>query len=68
MAAVVVAAHLRITHPEVGTMTEQDRIAAIRRGTRKTERRARRYAALIRKAIEVLDNLAEELETELDKP
>jgi hypothetical protein len=68
MAALVDGPPLRITHPEVGTVTEQERVAAIRRGTRKTERRARRYAALIRKAIEVLDNLAEELETELDKP
>jgi hypothetical protein len=68
VAAVVDGPPLRVAHPEVGTVTEQDRVAAIRRGTRKTERRARRYAALIRKAIEVLDNLAEELETELDKP
>ena len=49
-------------------MSESERITSIRRGARKTERRARRYAALIRKAIEVLDNLAEELETELEKP
>lgn len=55
-------------------MTETDRVAAIRRGTRKTERharkceqRARRYAALIRRAIDALDALADELETELEK-
>lgn len=48
-------------------MSEQDRIASIRRGARKTERRARRYVALIRKAIDTLDALATELEDELEK-
>ena len=69
MAAVVAGPHLRSTHPEVAVtgMSETERVSAIRRGTRKTERRARRYAALIRKVIEVLDALADELENELEK-
>lgn len=48
-------------------MNDSDaRVAAIRRGTRKTERRARRYAKLIRRAIAVLDDLATELEDALE--
>ena len=48
-------------------MTDHDaRVAAIRRGTRKTERRARRYAKIIRRAIAVLDDLATELEDALE--
>lgn len=44
---------------------ESERIRAIRNGTRKTERRAKRLAAIIRRAITVLDDLADELETAL---
>ncbi len=66
MAALVAGPHSRMADQEI-PVSEQDRIAAIRHGSRKTERRARRYAALIRKVIEVLDALAEELENELEK-
>jgi len=43
-----------------------ERLASVRRGTRKTERRARRYAKIIRRAIAVLDDLANELEDALE--
>lgn len=48
-------------------MTEQERIAAIRRGTRKTERRERRYVSLLRRTVIILDALADEIEKEIEK-
>lgn len=53
------------------TGISRTRFEQVRNGGRQAERRARRYAALIRKAIEVLDDLADELErglTERDRP
>jgi hypothetical protein len=47
-------------------MTEQDRIAAIRRGTRKTERRARRYRAALIAIRDDLDRLADRIDDLLE--
>lgn len=45
---------------------EQDRLEAVRRGGRKAERRARHFQTQLRDALEILDNLAEQIETTLN--
>ncbi len=48
-------------------MSESERIASIRRGTRKTERQLQRYTRLLQRALVTLDELADEIEEALER-
>jgi len=48
-------------------MSDVERIAAIRRGTRKTERREKRYRAELLRVRDLLDDIADHIDELLER-